>query len=121
MNIGVRLRKLRLDMKKTLSEQSGAFNVSINTIYRWEHDITVPRMPLMKKIADYYGVSLQWILSGDGLKSINGALLPKDSAERQLLIMYRRLTEDDKYKILGYMECLYVEKADEEEPPLVIE
>jgi hypothetical protein len=52
-------------MKKTLKEESDIFNVSLNTIYRWEHDLNVPRKSVLSKIASYYDVPFSWLLQGN--------------------------------------------------------
>jgi transcriptional regulator with XRE-family HTH domain len=62
MSIGEKLKNLRLNVKKTLKEQSELFNVSINSVYRWEHDLTVPRKSVLRKISEFYDVPLEWFL-----------------------------------------------------------
>ena len=64
MSIGGKLRYLRIIMKKTLREQSEAFGTSINSLYRWEHDIVEPRRAVLEKMADYYCVPVEWLISG---------------------------------------------------------
>ena len=54
MTLGEKLRNLRLKGKKTLHEQSAMLGVSMNSVYRWEHDLAVPRKPMMKALAEHY-------------------------------------------------------------------
>jgi len=104
MTLGEKLRNLRVRTKKTLSEQSKILHVSMNSIYRWEHDLTVPRKPMLKVMADYYGVPLEWLLLEGSL-----AALVSD-VEHNLLGMFRKLPDNNRYKILGYVERMYVEE-----------
>ncbi|MCL2425347.1 MAG: helix-turn-helix domain-containing protein [Oscillospiraceae bacterium] len=104
MSLGEKLRNLRLKTKKTLSEQSKILQVSMNSIYRWEHDLAVPRKPTLRMMADYYGVPLDWLL----LEGASAALVSE--VEQNLLGMFRKLPDTNRYKILGYVERMYVEE-----------
>ena len=112
MSIGERLNDLRIRNKRTLKEQSKIFGVSLNTVYRWEHDLTMPRKSSLLKIAAFYEVPHEWLIQG----SMNDAgqdkiefVYPENRSEHQLLTMYRELSEHSRYKILGYIERIRVE------------
>ena len=112
MSIGERLNDLRVRNKRTLKEQSKIFGVSLNTVYRWEHNLTVPRKTSLVKIAAFYEVPYEWFVHGnksDDHQEQNIHIYPENGAERQLLKMYRELPENSKYKILGYIERIYIE------------
>ena len=115
MNVGERLRNLRIKAKKTLREQSENFDVSINSIYRWEHGLAAPREAVLRKMAEYYKVPLEWLLHGNmGNTRDTDDLSPHDQCiEQQLLRMFRKLSDTYKYKILGYVERVYVEAMDQ--------
>ena len=120
MSIGGKLKNLRLKMKKTLKDESEIFNVSINTVYRWEHGLTTPRKSSLKKVAAYYNVPLEWLLyDGSETESTKcDACIPNtenvhNSTEQLLLKMFRKLSDNKKYKILGYIERICVEDMDE--------
>ena len=104
MSLGEKLRNLRLKTKKTLTEQSKILKVSMNSVYRWEHDLTVPRMPMLRKMADYYGVPLDWLM----MEGTSASLVSE--VEQDLLGMFRKLPDNNRYKILGYVERMYVEE-----------
>ena len=104
MSLGEKLRSLRLKTKKTLKEQSLLLRVSMNSIYRWEHDITLPRKPMLRRMADYYGVPLDWLM----MEGASASLVSE--VEQNLLGMYRKLPENNRYKVLGYVERMYVEE-----------
>jgi len=104
MSLGEKLRTLRMKTKKTLTEQSRILKVSMNSVYRWEHDLSIPRQPMLRKMADYYGVPLDWLL----LESASASLV--SDVEQNLLGMFRKLPDNNRYKILGYVERMYVEE-----------
>ncbi|MDR2571894.1 MAG: helix-turn-helix domain-containing protein [Oscillospiraceae bacterium] len=103
MSLGEKLRNLRLKTKKTLSEQSKLLKVSMNSVYRWEHDLTVPRKPMLKLMAEYYGVPIDWLLSDGSSASLVSEI------ELNLLGMFRKLSDNNRFKVLGYVERMYVE------------
>jgi len=104
MSLGEKLRNLRLKTKKTLSEQSKILKVSMNSVYRWEHDLAIPRKPMLKIMADYYGVPLDWLL----LEGASASLISE--IEQNLLGMFRKLPDNNRYKVLGYIERMYLEE-----------
>jgi len=103
MSLGEKLRSLRLKTRKTLTEQSRILKVSMNSIYRWEHDLALPRKPMLRLMADYYGVPLDWLVAEGSSASL------VSETELNLLGMYRKLSDSSRYKILGYVERMYVE------------
>ena len=103
MTLGDKLRNLRLKDRKTLKEQSVLFGVSMNSIYRWEHDLATPRKPLLKIMAEYYCVSLDWIIAENTAASL------VSDVEMKLLSMFRKLPDNSRYKVLGYVERVCVE------------
>jgi len=103
MTLGEKLRNLRLKEKKTLQEQSAILNVSMNSVYRWEHDLAVPRKSMLKTMADHYSVPLDWLLSESAAASLVSDI------EQKLLSMFRKLSDNSRYKVLGYVERMCVE------------
>lgn len=119
MSIGEKLRILRLKAKRTLKEQSEAFGVSLNSVYRWEHNLAAPKRSILRKMADYYEVSMEWLLNENAEEDsieLNPAVTTSDcNHEQQLLRMYKKLPLCYKYKILGYIERIYLEMLDEKD------
>ena len=103
MTLGEKLRNLRLKTRKTLHEQSRLLGVSMNSVYRWEHDLAMPRKPMLRTMADYYGVPLDWLLSESASASLVSEI------EQNLLGMFRKLPDNSRYKVLGYVERMYIE------------
>jgi len=110
VSLGEKLRNLRLKAKKTLAEQSEILGVSMNSVYRWEHDLAVPRKPMLKEMASHYSVPLDWLLSESAAASL------VSDTEQKLLCMFRQLPEKSRYKVLGYVERMCVEEYGTENP-----
>ena len=119
MSIGERLKKLRRGMKKTLRETSESFGMSLNTVYRWEHELSAPRKSALKKVAEFYGVSREWILTGEGGKENSECdgcpFNPGANVDQRILMMLRRLSENNKHKVIGYMDRIYLDEENTEQ------
>ena len=109
--------------KKTLKDIGRVFNVSINTVYRWEHDLTAPRKSSLKKAAAFYNVPFEWLISDSMSDDEENVQIDRDrtdicimnienDTEQKLLKMFRKVSESNKYKILGYLERICVEGMD---------
>lgn len=104
MTLGNKLKILRKKTSMTLTEQSKILKVSVNSVYRWEHDLTVPRRPVLKMLADHYGVPVDWLLSDKAASFI------VSDVEQDLLLMFRKLRDGNRYKAMGYIERMCVEE-----------
>ena len=69
-----RLIKLREEMKKTKKEVADALGMPYNTYSNYESNLREPNSAVLIKIADFYNVSIDYLL---GLKIItkNGSIL----------------------------------------------
>ena len=109
MTLGEKLRSLRNRSRKSLQEQSKILGVSMNSIYRWEHDLAVPRKPVLQIMADLYCVPLEWLTSESATASL------VNDIEQRLLIKFRKLIDSNRYMVLGYVERMCVEEYNENE------
>ena len=116
MSVGNRLRTLRQKTKRTLKEQSELFGVSLNSVYRWEHDLAAPKKSLLRKMADFYDVPYEWLLHGsvaeETLEDVV-SMSEASSIEKQLLRMFKNLSSNNRYKVLGYVERICIQDMDE--------
>lgn len=59
---GSRLRKLRLQKELTQEQLGSVFNVTNVGVAKWESDDRFPSKEILIKIADYFDVSLDYLL-----------------------------------------------------------
>ena len=104
MTLGEKIRTLRIRSNRSLREQGSILRVSINSLYRWEHDMVIPRREMLTRISECYGVSLEWLVSDRSVPSL------VNEAESKLLGLYRTLPTQVRYKVLGYVERVCVEE-----------
>ena len=115
-SVGRRLRELRKDIKRTLKEQSEIFGVSLNSVYRWEHDLAMPKRTLLREIAAHHGVTYEWLLNGVSAEkeaTQGKAANLNMNTEKQLLKMFRNLSGNNKFKVIGYVEHICIEDLGE--------
>jgi len=105
MSLGKKLKNLRVSAKNTLKEQGEIFGVSVNSVYRWEHDLTIPRQATLKAISDYFAVPMEWLL-------LENADVPNENnIEQQLVGMLKQLSYGSKYKVIGYVEHIFISET----------
>ena len=114
MSIGEKLRSMRKKMHMTLKEVSSELGVSLNSVYRWEHDLAIPRKEALKRMAEMYEVPMKWLLYGVSVEEGNGVIQTDDKLEQNLLSIFRRLPESSRYKVLGYAERIWIETINED-------
>ena len=105
MSLGEKLKDLRLKEQRTMQAQSELCGVKINSVFRWEHDMTVPKEEVLKKIAKLHGVPLAWLTQDcDAKDSVR-----QDDIDQQFLSMFDKLSDNQKHRLLGYTERIYIE------------
>ena len=58
-------RQARLDANKTQSEVAEHMGVDRIAVYQWEAGIAIPRSFRLPKLANYYGCTIETLLSGN--------------------------------------------------------
>ena len=62
--VGSRIRSLRVKHKLKQSELADQLGYSLDTISSWETDKTIPRGDCIVDIAEFFGVTTDYILCG---------------------------------------------------------
>ena len=65
MDIGGTIKKLRTDRKITQEEVAEYLGISFQAVSKWETGTTLPDITLLPKIADFFGVSLDYLMGRD--------------------------------------------------------
>lgn len=100
MTFGTRLKQLRLSEKLTQTELADILHVQKSSISRYENDKQIPEVNLLIKLADYFKVSVDFLLCLDEI----------DSEVISLALKIMQLNETDKKRILNYIDiALYKE------------
>lgn len=95
------LKKIRESRKITQAEFSKVMNVAPSTVGLWEQGRREPNYESLNKIADYYGVTTDYLLGRENLKSHS---IPQE--EISLLKGFRNLTQDGREALLHMLNAL---------------
>ncbi len=99
----LRLKDLREEKGVSQQQLANALNISQGSVGNWESGIREPNFETVKKIADYFGVSTDYLLGREDN--------PTQSTDQQLegidFALYgeiKDLTEEEKQDILNFVK-----------------
>lgn len=95
MSIGSTIRTLREGRKMTQEDLAKALNVSMQTVSSWEIGNSMPRMGVLKRLADYFEVDVAAVVAG------------VDKTEAVVTYLFKTLTAEEQKLTLEYMHFLY--------------
>jgi transcriptional regulator with XRE-family HTH domain len=133
-----RLKELRIQNVKSQKDLADILNVSQNAIYNWENGKREPSLDMLKKIADYFEVSFDYLMGFEdhrvftpmdcmrGLPYIYDYLgidcryVP--NTESKMIYFFRKLNDEGQEKALDHVEMLtkipdYQKEEDSDQDP----
>ncbi len=96
----MRLREMRKKAGLTMKEVGSAVGSAESTMSLYETGKRQPDFCTMKRIADYFGVTVDYLMRSE----VEEILEKRSSEEQTLLRGYRNLSENDKKEVLEYIE-----------------
>lgn len=96
----MKLKELRKENKKNQEQIAKALNLTRVTYLRYEQGITEPTIETLCKLADYYNVSLDYLV-GRNFANEYGYL---NDTEKKLLENFRKLTPDVQLRFFARIE-----------------
>ena len=114
-----RLKECREIRGLSQKEVAATLKVSAPSVSNWESEKTRPTHDNLEKLADLYGVSVDYLLGRDApVETQKEKPVPKDELsddERELLRLFRQLNAEGREKALGLLDDLvatgkYVQK-----------
>lgn len=99
------LIKLRKSAKKTQQDLADYLGVSRQAYANYENDTRKPDYETLLKLAEYFSVSIDWLLRGKENPTIDGR--PNlDDADFAFYERYSRLSDDEKEDMRDYLELM---------------
>lgn len=92
-----RIYQLFDEKDKKAYELCDKLNIRASTMSTWKARANDPPAKYMKAIADFFGVSLDYLMTGQDAP-VRKTITPE---EEQLLELYRALPENRKYEFVG--------------------
>lgn len=118
---GERLKELRKKKNLTQEQLAKTFYLNKSSISRYENDTQIPENELLQNIADYFNVSLDYLVGRTNIVNIHSSTVittptkkeQKDHdtfmKEAKALFMNGEIDEDDKEKIFKDISDLFWE------------
>ena len=115
MTIGDKIKRIRSEKKWSQEDLAKKCNLNRNSIYKYEKNETMPRMPQIKALAAALNVSLDFLL-GEGDK------LPKSSITQQEFFdeLERLKTIDNSPEFAQFVEVIKIQIEDKAEKSVQI-
>ena len=98
MSIGSTIRNMRESRRLTQAELAKIVGTTMQTISAWELDKKIPRMGMLKKLADYFGVQITTIIAG------------VDMPETIASYLFSTLTPEEQKLAIDHMHFLYAQR-----------
>ena len=98
----MKLKQLRISENKSQTEFAKQFNLTQGTYSNYENGTTEPPIQTLVEIADYYNVSVDYLIGRDFNNEV-GYLSVDD---KNFVKMYLSLDDYSKVKVIGYVSGL---------------
>lgn len=100
------IKELRKEKNITQNQLATAIGVSRSSVAMWETNNTQPDFDLIKKLADYFGVSIDYILGYEIKPTEQKENLELTSQEKVVIEKLKKLSNNNLQKVLGYIDGL---------------
>ncbi|MDK2856168.1 MAG: hypothetical protein PWQ86_1381 [Bacillota bacterium] len=106
--LGQRLRALRLKLGLSQHQVAAATGITRGNICNYELDKFTPTGENLIRLAEFFGVSIDWLLTG---KTSCSPLVPDNSQEQLLLEQFRSLPACLQAEVLDFVAFLQSKKG----------
>lgn len=100
----MKLKELRKENKKTQQDVADKLNIAQQTYARYELETSEPTIDTLCKLADYYGVSLDYLIGRD----FANEFVYLNDFEKNLIKQIRKLNEINKIRILAEIQGMLI-------------
>ena len=100
------LKELRKNDGQTQKDIAEMLNITQQTYCGYELETSEPNLKTLIKLADYYGVSLDYLV-GREFKNDVGYMSPE---QKEVVEMFLKLDEFNQAKVTGYITGLSMER-----------
>lgn len=100
MNFSERLEMLLAEKKETRTHLAEVIGITNQSFSDWKKRGTIPNADIVLKIANYFNVSVDWLITGTEKENIT-------HEDADFIYKLRQLSEKDKNTVMGLLEMLY--------------
>lgn len=108
----MKLKYLRERKKLTQNEMSKILNVNQSNYSKYEKNVIEPNIDTLKKIADFYGVSLDYLCEHETKNLLD--ISRYNEYKKGIIYAMEQLNEKNDLILLGYVTHMLAEQIKEE-------
>jgi transcriptional regulator with XRE-family HTH domain len=102
--VGLRIAELRSGKGQTLAAVAKAVGVTGAAVQQWESGSSKNiKLANLTRLAEHFGVSIKWLVSGEGPRQQEQA---ETSFESQALALFRQLGADGQHAALAHLNWM---------------
>lgn len=101
---GSNIKYIRKNFKLTQKEFAELFGKTESAVSMWEIGARIPPNKIVKKIADFYGLTIDMLVNYDMTKT--DKIIERQNEETELLRCYRAMTDGQKKALLSMARAL---------------
>ncbi|MEE0247383.1 helix-turn-helix transcriptional regulator [Peptacetobacter hiranonis] len=105
MQFGDRLKELREEKELKQAELANLFNISPSTIGMYEQNRRTPDFALLNSIADYFGVSIDYLLGRTNIRNYEENTIAAHTDDRT-----QQLSEEGRKRLDDFIDYLIFEE-----------
>lgn len=109
-----RLKELMQGKSVSKQDLTQYLHIGKNQIKYWEDNGNIPDGTTLIKIADYFGVSVDYLLGKAEKKQVTPEEQPVTGIEKELLELTADMDDDEKMAVLGYAARLVAKHKKED-------
>jgi transcriptional regulator with XRE-family HTH domain len=107
-NLGTRIQELRKQKEMTQNDLSKKIEISMTQLVRYENKGVQPPADVLKKIADVFGVSIDYLVNGNTSEKAENTL--SDNKLLQHFKAVENMNEDDKNVVFKLIDAFITKK-----------
>lgn len=97
---GERFKQLRLEKRLTQEKLAEMFETKKASISRYENDVNIPEIETLKKFADFFNVSIDYILGRTEIRNNADAITEALNGDPELLVFWEELKDRENLQLL---------------------
>lgn len=104
--MNLKIKELRKEKGLTQKQLAEIIDSTDKNIWAYENNIALPNIETISKLADFFEVTTDYLLgreSDSGIINTNANLAPM---ENDVLTLFRKLSKQDQFKALGFLQAL---------------
>ena len=108
----MQLKKIRQAAVKTQAEVAKSVNITQFTYSNYENGKTQPDFKTLKNLADYFNVSIDFILGNELYNKPAGEFYQLTDKQKELIPYIKNLDDETCMRVLGYLDKISQDKND---------